>query len=228
VIRAALFDLDGTLLDRRRTFGFYLEDQVVRQPALIDPAIAGAYVRRMLELDENGYALRDVVFQRVEDELALPAGAWRLLLDDWESHFPVRCVPLPGVPDALERLRERGVRLALITNGRERIQRRKIDGLGIAPLFDQILVSETEGVRKPSSEIFSRALTRLGVEPGESLFVGDDPECDVRGARACGMLAVWKRDPGWPEPAEAHATVADVGELPDLLERLEASAGGRG
>jgi putative hydrolase of the HAD superfamily len=58
--------------------------------------------------------------------------------------------------------------------------------------FDVVLISEAEGVRKPSAEIFRRALQRCEVEAGESVFVGDHPETDIEGARHAGLLPIWK------------------------------------
>ena len=52
------------------------------------------------------------------------------------------------------------MKLAVITNGLEVRQQRKMDALGITTWFDAILISEVEGVKKPDAEIFERAATR--------------------------------------------------------------------
>jgi putative hydrolase of the HAD superfamily len=77
-------------------------------------------------------------------------------------------------------------------------QRRKIAALGLATTFDEILVSEEEGVRKPDAEIFRRAVQRCGVAAHEAVFVGDHPVADVEGAHLAGLIAVWKFVPYWP------------------------------
>jgi putative hydrolase of the HAD superfamily len=63
-----------------------------------------------------------------------------------------------------------------------------------------VLVSEAEGLRKPDPLIFRRAAERLGVEAGECLFVGDNPEIDIIGAAAAGMqTAFFVSTTPWPD-----------------------------
>jgi hypothetical protein len=77
-------------------------------------------------------------------------------------------------------------------------------------MLDTVLISEIEGVRKPELEAFSRAAERLAVNLEESVFVGDNPDDDVRGSKNAGMRAVWVRDSWWPQPVEADAVVDHV------------------
>ena len=56
-------------------------------------------------------------------------------------------------------------------------------------IFDEIVLSAEEGIQKPDPEIYYRALTQLGIAPGEAIFV-DDREKNVEGAREVGMHAV--------------------------------------
>ena len=93
--------------------------------------------------------------------------------------------------------------------------------------MDAVVVSEEAGWRKPRAEIFLEALRRLDVSPGETVHVGDRLNADVAGAAALGIRTVWLtrrvRDPD--QKREAHAglppaaTIADLSELPALLER---------
>ncbi len=62
--------------------------------------------------------------------------------------------------------------------------------LGLTPFFDAVVTSSEVGVEKPDGRIFTEALRRLEVEPGEALHVGDSPLDDVEGAIAAGMEAV--------------------------------------
>ncbi|GIO29841.1 MULTISPECIES: HAD family hydrolase [Paenibacillus] len=61
----------------------------------------------------------------------------------------------------------------IISNGFGRFQMNNVHGLGIGHYFDGILISETEGIRKSDTEIFQKALQRLGGRPHEAIFVGD-------------------------------------------------------
>jgi len=59
---------------------------------------------------------------------------------------------------------------------------------------------------------------RLDVAPSDCVFVGDNAEADVRGAKGAGMRAVWIRDAWWEEPMEADAVIDEVRELPSVIE----------
>jgi putative hydrolase of the HAD superfamily len=72
----------------------------------------------------------------------------------------------------------------------------------VGALFDVIVISAEEGVRKPDARIFERTLARLGVAPDEAVFVDDFP-VNVAGARAAGLHALQftgtpETIAGWP------------------------------
>jgi putative hydrolase of the HAD superfamily len=222
-MQAVLFDLDGTLLDRRDTFRRHLLSQVQRLRGLFGFIDAG-HIDRMLAFDDNGYAPRDEFYQRVASTLHLPPGASAQLRADFEAHFPETCVGLPNLHVTLERLQEVGLKLGLITNGRALIQGRKIDGLGIRRYLDVVVISEVAGVRKPDPRIFATALRQLGVEPVNAAYVGDNPEVDVIGAKSSGLFAIWKRDHFWAEPVAADWVIDDLAELSTLVVARRSSA----
>jgi putative hydrolase of the HAD superfamily len=94
-------------------------------------------------------------------------------------------------PDALPALLEtrgRGLQTALISNWDVRL-RRVVHGMGIGSLFDALVISTEVGFEKPDPRIFRIACARLGIEPGETLHVGDSIREDVEGARAAGISA---------------------------------------
>lgn len=95
----------------------------------------------------------------------------------------------PDVPTALENLRRRGLRLAVVSNWDSRLPA-LLTSLGLTGYFDTMVVSALEGVEKPAAEIFLRAARRLQVEPHHCLHVGDSPLDDLRGAESAGVRAV--------------------------------------
>ena len=85
--------------------------------------------------------------------------------------------------------------------------------LGLGSLFDVVVISQSEGLTKPDPLIFTRAVERIGVAPGEAMFVGDHPEIDVAGARAAGLVPVWKRVPYWTMPFDDVLVVDRLSEI---------------
>lgn len=123
----------------------------------------------------------------------------------------------PGTVPALQRLKEAGYRLAVISNADGRVEG-LMETAGIRDFFEFVLDSELEGVEKPDPEIFLRACARMGVEPGEALYVGDLYPVDVLGARKVGMHAVLLDPLGNLDyPVDR---IPDVAALPGYLERV--------
>ncbi|MFW5926047.1 MAG: HAD family hydrolase [Myxococcota bacterium] len=124
-----------------------------------------------------------------------------------------------GLPEALDRVQRRGVRLAIISNSEGRLPE-LFEHVGLSGLFEVIVDSAHEGVCKPDPRIFRRALGRLGVAPEQSCYVGDLPEVDVEGARSVGMHAVLVDPLGFHEGYDRAPRVPSVADLIDRwLER---------
>ena len=93
---------------------------------------------------------------------------------------------LPGVEDALRRLRGHGLALAVVANWDFSLHEH-LRAHGLAGWFDAVVVSGELGVRKPDPAPFRAALAELGVEPARAVHVGDHPPHDEVGALAAGM-----------------------------------------
>jgi putative hydrolase of the HAD superfamily len=127
-------------------------------------------------------------------------------------------VPFPGAIDTLHKLRESGVRLALLTNGSAEIQRRRIEKHQLVSLFDYILVEGEFGVGKPDQRVYLHALDQLQVVPKEAWMVGDNLEWEVVIPQRLGMFAIWLDVAGVGLP-EASSIRPDriIRALPELL-----------
>jgi len=163
------------------------------------------------------YAPRDDLFTGIIAQFELPSALTETLLKDYRAGFPSACLLFPDAAQTLSALRAAGRKLWLITNGSVRMQSAKLACLALSRLFDNILISDAEGISKPRREIFDRALERLNVNPAHAVFVGDHPEVDVAGARAAGMRAIWRRDPGVSGVVEADAVIEALGGILKLL-----------
>ena len=123
--------------------------------------------------------------------------------------------PFQGALAALERLRESGIQLALLTNGSTEKQWGKIREFGLARYFDHIQVEGDVGFGKPDAQAFRHALSALAVRPQETWMVGDNLLADIAGAQKVGIHAIW---------IDAHGNGLDTsdGVVPDrIVESLE-------
>lgn len=215
-INAVLFDLDGTLLDRDLSLFRFVRDQYHRYSAvqIIDEE---TFVQRFIDLDNHGYVWKDQVYQQIIHEFSIQDMDWTLLLEDYIRNFHKHCTGFPNMLNMLTILKNHGIMLALISNGFGQFQYDNFKALHIEELFDAVLISEWEGLRKPDPAIFNRALTKLGVAPKNVLFVGDHPDNDIRASRDVGMKAVWKRNSLFEEITDADAVIDDLGELVNIV-----------
>lgn len=107
------------------------------------------------------------------------------------SAFYDFCYLVPGTLEMLQALRER-FPLGLLSNFTHAPAARGLmDHLGLTPFFEVILISGDLGFRKPHPYVFEQLVSALAVPQEEILFVGDDLEPDIRGARAAGLRPVW-------------------------------------
>jgi putative hydrolase of the HAD superfamily len=129
-------------------------------------------------------------------------------------------VPREGAAAVLEELRRRGVRLGLISVCSEEVPR-LWEEIPLGQLIDEAVFSCSVGVAKPDERIYRIAADRLGVSPGDCLFVDDQP-LFVEGAVAAGMDAVLIESPaGAPEPEGLERwdgrRIASLSEVLQLL-----------
>ena len=92
---------------------------------------------------------------------------------------------LPGVRETLESLHARGLALAVVSNWDSSLPEH-LDRLGIGRLMSAVVTSADVGAEKPDPRPLQEALTRLGVEPGRVVHVGDR-DADAESARAAGV-----------------------------------------
>jgi putative hydrolase of the HAD superfamily len=121
-------------------------------------------------------------------------------------------------PDALPTLkwlRDRGFRLAAVTNRGYSgpLFHEEVRELGLTDLFEHAVISCDVGYMKPHPQIFQVALELMDVEADEVAMVGDSLRADVEGAKTLGMTAIWRRPPPKGEPVEATTDEAEPGPL---------------
>ncbi len=125
-------------------------------------------------------------------------------------------------PDAhatVDALRERGVRLALVTNGAADLQRAKIERFELAHRFHHIQIEGEFGQGKPEPAVYHHALERLDCDACDAWMVGDNYEWEVVAPQKLGMCGIWYDpfDAGIP----AHATAQPSRIIKKLSELVE-------
>ncbi len=121
---------------------------------------------------------------------------------------------LPGVREAVDRIRESGVRVAVISNSDGSVEQSLVDA-EMASLFEAIVDSAIVGVSKPDRQIFELACRELDVDPARCWYVGDSEYHDVGGALGAGFDVAWLVDPLGLGDSERR--IDSVTDLPPLI-----------
>ncbi|WP_407271379.1 HAD family hydrolase [Radiobacillus sp. PE A8.2] len=219
MIRAVLFDLDGTLLDRDASVKAFIEEQYSRLSRWIGHVPKEVYTTKFVELDDHGYVWKDKVYHQLIQEFNIIDLTKEDLLDDYLNHFKNCCVPFPNLHSMLEEFKKKQYLLGMITNGKGKFQMDNIKALEIERYFNAILISEWEGIKKPDPKIFTRALQLLNVTAEECVFVGDHPLNDIKAPIEIGMKAILKKSIHLNDN-KADAVVDDLATLPTIVENL--------
>lgn len=195
-IKAVLWDLDDTLYSRvdaaRKTFpGMFAEHLYInKSPAFLEEA--ADYM--MTKVKRNSMIHEDSFNALLEKYPPDRPYVRTDCLNYYYKHMSKNARPFPAQVEIIEKLRKAGIKNAIVTNiTEERVcsQKNKIADLGIAHLFDAIVISGELGIHKPDRRIFDHTAALLGVTNDQCIFVGDDPLSDVGGALNAQMEVVW-------------------------------------
>lgn len=184
MVSCVMFDLDGTLVDTAPEIADAVNDTLHR---LGRPAASDEQVRAWI-----GHGAREMLGKALT---AAGVGAtavnaqWAQFTKDYLERCGTRSRVYPGVVPMLERLREAGMSLALLTNKESAFSHRVLVKHGLTGYFDAIVAGDTLSVKKPHPDTINHLLQALGAEAEGSLLVGDSA-VDVRTARAAGV-EVW-------------------------------------
>lgn len=124
-----------------------------------------------------------------------------------------------GFDDAaptISTLHAAGFATAVLTNGSEEQQRKKLAALGLLDTIGPVFTAGGLGLRKPDPRAFQAACAGLRAAPTDVVYVGDEHEVDVLGARAAGLSAVLLDRDG-TAPASEHAVIHTLTALPGFL-----------
>ncbi len=221
-IAAVLFDAFGTLITLHkpvRALVAALEEVgAPNPPSAVASALLTevAYYRRKQDTGRDAASLAALRRQCAEvfcSTLPNPpstADATRVLVDSLQYE------PFDDAVPTLERLRDIGVRIGVVSNFDVSLTE-VLEDTGLARLVDVTVASAVVGSRKPDTAIFTAALDELGVEPSAALHCGDRRDEDVMGALAAGIRPVLLERDAQVDPDPELITVRSLTEVADLV-----------
>ena len=203
MIKALLFDLDGTLCDSDTAW--YLAEtetfQLLRKhypdiPGEVITTTWAAVHRKLFQhLDAGKMSMatvRDTRFRCLFNAVGLPTCSLTEELNDFLSRHYLENLRLYDDVAVLEKLR--AYHVGIVTNGaadeHTDSQLSKVRHLGLIERIQSLTISDEVGVRKPNHHIFDVACERAGVLPKEAVFIGDSIQNDIVGANSVGMTTV--------------------------------------
>ncbi len=195
MIKAVIFDLDNTLID------FMKMKRVSCDAAITAMIEAGLEIDKheamklLFELYDKIGMEHPLIFQEFLTQVQgrIDYGILASGIVAYRKTQPSVVNPYPEVVPTLIKLKEKGIKLAIVSDAPPIKAWIRLVELGIKDFFDVVVTLENEEHRKPSSVPFDKALKTLGLRPEECLMVGDREEKDIAGAKALGMNTAFAR-----------------------------------
>ena len=187
-IKAVIFDLDQTLLDRTRSLEKFLNWQVDTL-SLLKADLKSDFIQGFIHIDANGSVWKDQVYQQLIVEFRITQYTVSELLQSYIQNFNRFSTPFADVKNTIQTRYKHGFKIGLISNGTSPFQEHNFKALGFGS-FSSVIVSEAVRLRKPDPAIFQLACKQLDVELFEAVYVGDNIEVDVDGAKNAGLEAI--------------------------------------
>ena len=201
--RAVIFDLGGVILPSPiQFFRSYERERGLPDRFISEVVVGGGDHGAWSRLERGELNLTEFATAFADECEA--AGA-RIDVGELLGAMTGEAAPFPEMVTAIGAIRARGLATAALTNNWRRDDGEGItDSRGLYDLFDVIIESAIEGLRKPDPAIYRLACARLAIEPSEAVFL-DDLGVNLKSARALGMTTIKVT-----APASALAELADV------------------
>jgi len=237
-VRAAIFDMGGTLIEFERLPWSLMQIAEVNEMYAFLSKRNGTVPSLKLFSDTYGELWKEARDNSISSRKELDLGTFlglvcsrvgietddRLLQALVETHYaPVRreLTVYPDVTETLETLRTRGYKLALLSNTMwpREFHEADLDRFGLDEFFKVRFFSSDFPCRKPHPAIFLAAAEALDVPAENAIYVGDFPERDIVGAQAAGMKGILKYHPLRKVPSSIVPDIS-IRRLRDLLDLL--------
>jgi putative hydrolase of the HAD superfamily len=220
MFKAVIFDLDDTLIDFRKRKKILIEESI---KAMVEAGLKEDVNELITEFNkfywdtgiEDQRIFEKFLTQKYHDVdyriLAHAIIAYR------RTNRPL-LKPYPHVMEVLSALKERGIKLALLSDAPKLNAYKRLVEVGMDNMFDVIVTADDVNAIKPSPLGFKAIMKKLGVDASECLMVGDSPTRDVAGAKAVGMKMCLAKY-GNNGEAETEYSINNIKELLDIVEK---------
>ncbi|MCP5419449.1 MAG: haloacid dehalogenase type II [Gammaproteobacteria bacterium] len=218
-IQACVFDAYGTLFDVHSAVARHrqrLGDSADALSALWrNKQLEYSWLRSLMGRHADFWQVTREALKYACDTFAIEDDA---LIDDLLNAY-LRLACYPEVPDTLRRLRQQGMKLAILSNGSPEMLKAALDSAGLTDLLDACLSVEDVGIYKPAPQVYQLAVDRLQVPAGAISFQSSN-SWDAAGAASFGFRVAWINRFGQRRdrlPAGPHAELTDLQGFPALL-----------
>ena len=191
MLKAAIFDVDGTLVDSVDLHA------AAWQRALGKFGHPVSFIEARGQIGKGGDKLIPVFLTEAEQaDHGEALERWRGELFRSEHLALVR--PFSAVPDLFRRVRAAGLKTAVASSAKRKDLEHYVDLAGIADLLDATTCSDDVEGSKPDPDVFRVALEKLGVDAADAVVIGDTPY-DAIAAKRAGMLSIGLLSGGFTE-----------------------------
>ncbi len=200
--KTVLFDADGTLLDFLKSERAAFEETMALQHIAVceEEYLAYSEINDMLwkRLEKGEIKKSYLLYHRFEllcERYGYTADA-KSLSENYLNIIATKGYLLDGAYELLQSLFGK-VRMYIITNGAEKVQRGRYKKTEIESFFDGLFISEVIGFYKPDVRFFEYVSTHIdGFDPKSTLVVGDSLTSDIKGGNAFGLDTCWYNPKG--------------------------------
>jgi putative hydrolase of the HAD superfamily len=207
--RAILIDMDDTILSSYGQAGIAWHEiatEFARELAPLSPQRVGAAItesgRNFWKTAEAHWRLKlaEARHEVVKGGFAALAASGQVALsnelavrlaDRFTAYREEQTFVFPGAHEAIDALKELGVKLALVTNGAAGIQRAKVERFALSHRFDHIQIEGEHGFGKPDERAYLHAMQALGVAAADTWMIGDNLEWEIEAPQRLGIYAIW-------------------------------------
>lgn len=234
-IKVLIFDLDNTLINyggvTRRAWEISVHKAMSNYPL---PCKEKELVDQIISINDalweneaqrphgnfSFYELRKHIVSSAFEQLSIThAECLEFLVVNYSYYKQEAIYVFEDVPVTLQKLRERGYHIALLTNGDSFTQREKLKRFAMEPMFDKIFIDGEQGVGKPDRKAYENVWNAFHVLPEETCMIGDHYLWEVIAPKEYGMYAIWvnRGNLGIKEKEEQKAD-AIIEQMQELLQ----------